>query len=172
MWQLLIKLKLVIILAFSLSSCVLMNRHPAEVKLQGIDFVKANPFEQRFIININIKNTTSKPLFVRTLNYRLLVNGLTIASGEQFIWREISGFASEQVAILVSTSLWSQLKPIFRSIKDVRAINYYLTGELTTGNLLVKQISPINHAGTLTSEQLPKDKLDKFRKKIPYDFKL
>lgn len=172
MWQSIIKLKLVFLLALALSGCVMMSSHPAEVKLEGIEFIRANPFEQRFVLNIKIKNTSSKSLFLRNLDYKIYLNGLVIAKGEQFVWREIAGFATDQLEIVVTTNIWHQLKPIISSIKEYQAINYYLAGKLTSGNLLYQQVSYINYSGTLTPDQLPKDKIDKLLKKIPSGLKI
>lgn len=159
-----------LILSF-LAGCVMMSSTPAEVKLHSLEFVKANPFEQRFILSINIRNTSSKSLFVRTLHYKIMINGIPISSDEQFIWREIPAFSTQQVDILISANIWAQLKPLVRTIKDYGEINYYLSGKIITGSLFYQKVSYINHSGTLTPDQLPKDKIDRLRKKLPYTVK-
>ncbi len=150
-----------------LSGCVMMNSHPVEVKLESLEFVKANPFEQRFKLNINIKNSQSKKLFVRTLDYKVLLNGIEISTGEEPIWQDIPAFSTQQFDILVSTNIWGELKPIINSIKDTREINYYLTGNLVTGSLFNQRISYVRHSGTLTPDQLPMKKIQRLQKLAP-----
>lgn len=161
------KLILMFALVF-LQGCV-MSSYSTGVKLSSLEFVKANPFEQRFIFNMDIKNTHSKPLFVRVLHYKLMVNGILIHEGEEFIWQDIPQFSNQQVSVLVSTSIWGQLEPIFQSIKKYKEINYYLTGQLTTGSLFYQKKSYFNYSGTLTPDQLPLKKLQKF---MPDQFKI
>lgn len=54
------KMIITLLVSAPLSGCVMMNSHPVEVKLESLEFVKANPFEQRFKLNINIKTLKVK----------------------------------------------------------------------------------------------------------------
>lgn len=161
------RLIIIVFVSFSLSGCVMMNSHSVPVKLERVEFVKANPFGQRFRLNFSIQNDQSKKLFVRTLDYKIMVNGIQITKGEEQIWQEIPAFSTSQVNILVSTNIWEQLKSIAMSIKNYKQIDYYLTGSLVTGNFFQQRVSYINHTGSLTPDQLPMKKLQKLKKLAP-----
>lgn len=170
MW-LVTRLIITLLVSAPLSGCVMINSYPVEVKLENLEFVRANPFEQRFKLNLSINNPRSKELYIRTLNYRVLLNGIEISTGEQPIWQEIAPFSSQQVNILVSTNIWGQLKPIVNSIKSAQEVNYYLVGNLVTGGLFTQRTSYVRHEGTLTPEQLPMKKIQRLQELAPsFDF--
>lgn len=166
MW-LVTRLIITLLVSAPLAGCVMINSRSVEVKLENLEFVRANPFEQRFKLNLVINNPRSESLYVRTLDYKVLLHGIEISAGEQPIWQNIPPFSSQQVNMVVSTNIWGQLKPIVNSIKNTREVNYYLVGNLITGGLFTQRTSYVRHEGTLTPEQLPMKKIQRLQELSP-----
>lgn len=160
--QILIFLALVV-----LSGCVVMRNQPVIVEVKNLKLLRVSPFDQRFKVIMVISNQGSKELFVRRLKYHVILGSLEISSGEELIWKTVPAFSTQEIDMFFSTNIWGQLSPIFASAKENGQLNYYLEGELKTGNLFYQEVSYIRYANALTQDQLPMKKLEKLQKLMP-----
>ncbi len=151
----------------TLSGCVVTNNRPIDVTMDSLQLLRVSPFEQRFKLTMAINNKSSQELFVRRLNYKVMLSDLEITSGEELIWKAVPAFSTQEIEIFFSTNIWEQLGPVFAIVKESGQLNYYLTGELNTGSLLYQQVSDIHYTSTLTQDQLPMKKLNKLQKLMP-----
>lgn len=156
-----------LLVIMTLSGCVVTSNRPIDVTMERLQLLRVSPFDQRFKLTLAINNKSSQALYVRRLNYSVMLSNLEITSGQEDVWKSVPAFSTQKIEIFFSTNIWGQLGPIFAIVKEERQLNYHLTGELSTGSLLYQQISYIHYTSALTKDQLPMKKLQKLQKLIP-----
>ena len=158
---------LLIISGLLLTGCVTSSTQPVDIKIKKLILTKITPFGQSVKLSIDIQNKSSQPIYLRTLDYKLSLNGVQISEGEESLWRTIPAFSTYSFSIDVVANVWEQFKPVIATIKDTREINYYFTGELMTGNIMFQERVYIQQADTLTMNDLPLKKIQKLQHLIP-----
>jgi LEA14-like dessication related protein len=140
-------------LALSLGGCstwLTGNYDDPEVHLQRVEVVRAKLLEQRFKLHFLIINPNDSDLPIRGLAYKVSLEGVVLAEGEDDSWFSVAGHGRAVHVVEVRTNLWAQLKPLARLFRHPeQPMHYRLEGELRTGVLFGHNLS-LQRTGELT----------------------
>jgi LEA14-like dessication related protein len=126
------------------------NYEDPEVHLKRVEVVKAKLLEQRFKLHVVIDNPNDEDLPVRGLTYKVSLEGLLLAEGEDDSWFSVRAHGQAVHVIEVRTNLWEHLKPLAKLLRHPdRPLQYRLEGELRTGLLFGHNLS-LRRTGELT----------------------
>lgn len=130
------------------------NYEDPEVHLKRVEVVKAKLLEQRFKLHFVIDNPNDEDLPVRGLTYKVSLEGLLLAEGEDDSWFSVRAHSRAVHVVEVRTNLWEHLKPLAKLLRHPdRPLQYRLEGELRTGLLFGHNLS-LRRTGELTSAGL------------------
>ncbi|MBF7141387.1 LEA type 2 family protein [Pseudomonas sp. LY10J] len=126
------------------------NYEDPEVHLKRVEVVKAKLLEQRFKLHFVIDNPNDEDLPVRGLTYKVSLEGLLLAEGEDDSWFSVRAHSRAVHVVEVRTNLWEHLKPLAKLLRHPdRPLQYRLEGELRTGLLFGHNLS-LRRTGELT----------------------
>lgn len=131
------------------------NYDDPEIHLQRVEVVKAKMLEQRFKLYFVIINPNKRDLPVRGLTYKVSLEGVVLAEGDDDSWFSVEGRGRAVHVVNVRTNLWAQLKPLAKLFRHPeRPMQYRLEGELRTGvlfghNLSLRRTGEITPAGLI-----------------------
>ncbi|WP_426150164.1 LEA type 2 family protein [Pseudomonas sp. DC3000-4b1] len=131
------------------------NYDDPEVHLKRVEVVKARLLEQRFRLRFEILNPNDQALPVRGLTYKVTLEGIPLAEGEDDSWFSVPANERAIHVVEVRTNLWEHLKPLARLLRHPdRPLHYQLEGELRTGvlfghNLSLRRTGEVTPAGLL-----------------------
>jgi LEA14-like dessication related protein len=126
-----------------------------QIHLQRVEVVKAKLLEQRFRLYFLIINPNDAALPIRGLTYKVSLEDLPLAQGEDNSWFSVAANGRAVHVVEVRTNLWAQLKPLAKLFRHPeRALHYRLEGELRTGvlfghNLFLRRTGELTPAGLL-----------------------
>ncbi|WP_225772569.1 LEA type 2 family protein [Pseudomonas sp. Marseille-Q5115] len=132
------------------------NYDDPEVHLKQVEVVKAKLLEQRFRLHFVIDNPNDEDLPIRGLSYKVSLEGLLLAEGEDDSWFSVRAHSRAIHVVDVRTNLWEHLKPLAKLLRHPdRPLQYRLEGELRTGvlfghNLSLRRTGEITPAGLLS----------------------
>lgn len=126
------------------------NYEDPQVHLKRVEVVKAKLLEQRFKLHFVIDNPNDEDLPVRGLTYKVSLEGLALAEGEDDSWFSVRAHSRAVHVVEVRTNLWEHLKPLAKLLRHPdRPLQYRLEGELRTGLLFGHNLS-LRRTGELT----------------------
>ncbi|WP_263260919.1 LEA type 2 family protein [Pseudomonas sp. RIT-PI-S] len=137
------------------STWITGNYDDPEIHLKQVEVVKAKLLEQRFKLHFLITNPNAGDLPIRGLTYKVSLEGLVLAEGEDDSWFSVGGHSQAVHVVEVRTNLWENLKPLAKMLRHPAGpLHYRLEGELRTGvlfghNLSLRRTGEITPAGLL-----------------------
>ncbi|NBA94597.1 LEA type 2 family protein [Pseudomonas sp. R5(2019)] len=110
------------------------NFQDPDIHLLKVEVVKAKLLQQAFVLHFRIDNPNDSNLPIRGLRYRVLLNDILLADGEDNSWFFVPAHGRKRYSIDVRTSLWRNLKPLAKTLRQTEEpIHYRLEGELKSG---------------------------------------
>ncbi|WVV64659.1 LEA type 2 family protein [Pseudomonas batumici] len=107
-----------------------------EVRLVRVELVKARLVQQKFRLHFRVDNPNDDSLTVRSLHYRLYLDGWLLSEGESEGWFTVEANNHASLVIPARTNLWEHLRDLTKRLKHPHEpIPYRLEGELETGLL-------------------------------------
>ncbi len=108
-----------------------------EVRLVRVELVKARLVQQKFRLHFRVDNPNDDSLTVRSLHYRLYLDGWLLSEGESDGWFTVEANGHASLVIPARTNLWEHLRDLNKRLKHPHEpIPYRLEGELETGLFL------------------------------------
>lgn len=139
-----IRLVLIALLGSSLASCstwVSDDFADPQVQLLRVEVVKAKLLEQSFILHMRIENPNDFSLPVRGLAYRVELNDVPFASGQNNTWFTVPAGGRHDFQVPIQTNLWRHVRRIVRWLeKPDEAVRYQFTGQVKTGFLFTRSV--------------------------------
>lgn len=127
-----------------------------EVHLVKVEAVKIRLLEQEFVLHVRVDNPNDSRLFIRNLTYKVRLNDLLLAEGEESLWRSVGGHARRTFKIPVRTNLWQQVKPLAKLLKNTDGpLRYRLDGELNSGLIFTRDLHLSRSGEIIPGDLLP-----------------
>ncbi|KWT00477.1 MULTISPECIES: LEA type 2 family protein [Pseudomonas syringae group] len=122
---------------FGLSGCSYLSFdrfEDPEVQLLKVQVVKARLTQQDFKLYFEVDNPNDSSLFVRGLNYKIMLNEVVLADGKSSDWFFVDGHSQKTFVVPIRTNLWGHARYIAQLLKKPdELIHYRFEGKLKTG---------------------------------------
>ncbi|MEK6775591.1 MAG: LEA type 2 family protein [bacterium] len=129
-----------VLLVILVSGCALglSRTEPPYVTLSGMDVVRADLFEQRFLLRLRMQNPNGFPLPISGMKYALEINNRAFARGVTRKPVTIPAYGEEIVDVEVVSDIGRVIEQ-FQSLGagDVRKLNYRLSGSASLANRMM-----------------------------------
>ncbi|WP_248745182.1 LEA type 2 family protein [Pseudomonas sp. MWU12-2037] len=132
------------------------TREP-EVRLVRVELIKARLVQQKFRLHFRVDNPNDDSLTVRSLHYRLYLDGWLLSEGESETgWFTVEANSHASLVIPVRTNLWEHLRDLTKRLKHPHdPIPYRLEGELETGLFLSHDVHLERKGEIIPAEIIP-----------------
>lgn len=136
--------------ALVLSACAGMGGgfQAPRISLVGASMVSADIFSQQFRVRLHVENPNARPLPIKSIEYKLFLEGDSFADGESLAAFEVPANGEKEFDMTVQTHFMSSIGRLLSRLSGGTSIHYEFAGRVTVAATFSPKI-PFRESGVV-----------------------
>ena len=135
-------------LLLGLGACSLTPKlETPRLTIVSVAMMSADMFNQQFLVHLNVQNPNDRELAIKTIDYKLFLEGDSFAEGnsQSFV---VPAKGETEFDLTVHTNFVSSLGRLLSRLSGRKTVNYVLEGKVTLQSGLLRNI-PFQESGSV-----------------------
>lgn len=124
-----------------------------DVRLANVEMLRANLWEQNFLLQLRIDNPNARELPIRGMHYQVYLNDIQLATGVSDQHFDVAAYGSAYFELKVRSNLWRHLVDLGKLVESRQPVTYRIEGHIRTGFFMAPTIK-LQESGSLDPSKL------------------